>query len=132
MTRPDRRIAQAWVAGVLAVGVALDVWLYYGLGNAATISQTVLWLSRECFLVPMLFGWLMGHLFWPKPIGSLQRMPQSCATGCLVASIFVAFYFLASDDSQRFLADHSLIPFAAGILFGRLFTPQTNIQRGSA
>lgn len=133
MTRPDRRIALAWVGGVLLAGSLLDIWLYYRLGNGATISQTVLWLSRRAPVVPMTFGWICGHFFWPKPtgatLGPLAWRWQACAV--VVASMLIAGGPPETPLSE-FLRECSVVPFAIGFLFGRFLTPQTDIKRGSA
>lgn len=129
---PDRRIAKAWVGGVLAVGILLDIWLYGDLGNPSTISQTILWLSRECFLVPMGFGWLCGHFFWPRPDNVPPASWFDYLLGAAVVVIWTICYTKGDPESDpiiRILSDHSLIPFGFGVMFGHAFTAQTNIKR---
>jgi len=133
----DRRIALSWVVGVLFVGSLLDAWLYYHLGNDSTISQTVLWLSRECFLVPMAIGWLVGHLLWPRSPGRpwYAYVTARVAVFLAIASVASSLASTAFGEPwwiDEFLRDYSLAPFAAGIIFGHILTPQTDIKRGSA
>lgn len=130
----DRRIALSWVVGVLFVGSLLDAWLYYHLGNDSTISQTVLWLSRECFLVPVALGWLVGHLLWPRsPSQPLWVSRAACiAIGWIVALWAVSAVSTLHHEPaliDRMLQDYSLAPFAAGIVLGHILTPQTDIKR---
>lgn len=133
MTRPDRRISLAWVSGVLIIGAMLDAWLYYHCGNVATISQTVLWLSRMAPVVPMAFGWMCGHFFWPRPsrttLAPLAWKWQACAAA--VMSMLVAGGPPETPLSD-FLREYSVVPFAIGFLCGHVLTPQTDIKRGSA
>ena len=123
--------------GVLAVGSLLDIWLYCVLGNSATISQTVLWLSRACFLVPMAFGWICGHFFWPRggeiPWIIREALWSSC---CFLVALWLAFALMADDGSAGtataiygLLSDHSTVPFAYGYICGHFLTPQTDIKR---
>lgn len=52
---------------VLLVGVA-DIFLFAILGPKATISHYVLGLSEVTPTVPLFFGYILGHLFWPQKI----------------------------------------------------------------
>ncbi len=130
---PDRRIALAWVIGVLFVGSLLDVWLYYRLGNGATISQAVLWLSRKAPAVPMTFGWICGHFFWPNPAGA---NPGPLAWEWRICAVAVVSMLVAGGPPETplsdFLRECSVVPFSIGFLCGHILTPQTDIKRGSA
>ncbi len=134
---PERRIALYWIGGVLAVGSLLDIWLYYALGNPATISQVVLWLSRGCFLVPMAFGWICGHFFWPRG-GEIHRIIREAlwASCCFLVALWIAFALITDDGSAAaakalygFLSDHSTVPFVYGFICGHFLTPQTDTKR---
>lgn len=129
----DRRIALAWVGGVLAVGSLLDIWLYCNLGNDSTISQAILWLSRKAPVVPMTFGWICGHFFWPGakagPLDALAWRWQPIAAS--VAAMIAAGWPNGTEVSD-FLRSCSIAPFAIGFLCGHFLTPQTDIKGQSS
>ena len=50
---------------VIAVTIAVfDVWIIYKKGKPSSLSATIIRISREMPLVTLLFGILLGHLFW--------------------------------------------------------------------
>ena len=53
------------LAVILALGV-VDGWLYWLYGDSATISRGLLDLSYQYPVIPLMFGVLAGHLFWPQ------------------------------------------------------------------
>lgn len=127
----ERRISFFWISGVVVVGSMLDVWLYLKLGNESTISQTLLWLARLEPIVPMAFGWLCGHFFWPKSPtdkpNTFEWQPVHCVAA--VAGLWVLCY--VSGLVADYMRTHPTIPFLYGYLCGRLLTPQTDDSKST-
>lgn len=64
-------LTQIIIIVVIAIVLAIDLVLYLVRGDDATISRTLLKLAQGWPIVPLLFGILMGHLFW-----------TNCGTNC--------------------------------------------------
>jgi len=62
--------ANQWVAAALSLIVFIvflfDLFSVAARDELATVSAVVLEVSRKHPMVPLLFGVLMGHLFWPQ------------------------------------------------------------------
>lgn len=46
--------------------IIYDAVAFLHVGNEATISRVLLGAAHDWPLIPFLFGFLMGHLFWPQ------------------------------------------------------------------
>jgi len=51
---------------IALVIIAYDVLAVIKGGNKATISRVIIDTSREWLIIPLFFGILMGHFFWPQ------------------------------------------------------------------
>jgi len=65
----EKAITIAALVGSAVLLIGWDIWLYYNAPDGM-ISRVILDTAKDHPVLPMLFGVLCGHFFWPqKPSG---------------------------------------------------------------
>lgn len=56
-----------WFLLTTVIAVAIyDLWVGTNYGGAYTVSTRILQVSRVYPILPLAFGAVLGHLFWPQ------------------------------------------------------------------
>lgn len=66
----EKKLGSAWTHiimwGVVAILTAWDIVAVLNTTPGDTESRTILRLAREWHTIPLCFGIIVGHLFWPR------------------------------------------------------------------
>lgn len=122
------------VGGILALLIGIVVWDVFLARDGVdgnTISS-VLKMLANCPTIPLFFGIIAGHAFWPK---RGLRPAQQSTTGYVILIVAVIASYLWYNFSfgpvMSFLSNNPIAVFAAvGMPMGHLFWPQYTKEMG--
>ena len=121
MTTNYRKITKVLLAVVAVTLIVYDFFPFFAKEKGDTISEVIQYYALHCFTLPLVFGTLMTHFFWPrngepKPAVLLPLLGLSI---CLDVLSYVL-------DINILLKAHAypMIAFCVGIPVGVLFWPE--------
>jgi len=66
-------ITVGFIVAVVGLIMIYDVWAITKLGYVATISYTLYQASKSWPVIPLVFGIIAGHLFWPNVVPGEEK-----------------------------------------------------------
>ncbi len=60
-----KTVTAIFTVAFVLIALGYDAYVLIADGTEATISHLIITASKEFTLIPFLFGFLMGHFYWP-------------------------------------------------------------------
>lgn len=64
MLTPTPTTTRVFLACIVAAIICYDLWVLWRVGEEASISRVVYDLARDYPVLAVLFGMMLGHIFW--------------------------------------------------------------------
>lgn len=103
-----------WI--ITTIVIVVDIVLAINKNPSDTISQVMLAYSYQYSTLPLAWGVLTGHLFWPSKV-------FRTSLGSIITLVIIASALLVVDLTSPFNIA-PLWPMAVGIVCGHVFWPQ--------
>jgi hypothetical protein len=105
-----------WVLASIAIGV--DIWLAVNSVKGDTISEVSQAYAWKWATIPVSYGVITGHLFWPL-FGEIRwKWPRMIALWVLAVALVIL-------DAVDFYDVVPIIPLVPAVVLGRLLWPQS-------
>ena len=122
-----KRITGIILIVTAAVWAAWDVVPFYTPARGDTISEMILYYALRLFSLPLTFGVLCGHFFFPRD-GAKQHPKILIPLGLVVIACDVVAH-VCNVGALQFAQSYPAIPFIIGVPVGLLLWPQSKSDK---